>query len=543
MLKRFVGALAATTTLAAGVFAAQFAISPAAVASTPSVAATTFEAPLCPGTTFSEPSPDTTVNGTNLDNYNNGLVVPLYNYQGEGPEGLTTLPPLCGTRYETEAEGGPVGGGPVSAWMFCTDVILHSCFDGRPLDDDPEKNADMTDFQRRVFAYVVQNGYQYNDGVTNKFVRPDTDSADRYRLQRLAWCVKDYEYLTGTSITICDNAGLSPDKINETFAFLSQPSVPQISVTPVSQSQVVGQESRITVTTNIAETPIQLSATNGTFVLCPGESDAVLNGNVLTVSTPSSAGSSVDVDLCTTSQAAGTVSVDLSVLPVTEDSLNWYSNGDDNCQVFAVFARAEAQTISSSAQINYGLTPTPTPTPTPSPSPTNTPTETPTPSPSPTNTPTETPTPSPSPTDTSTPTPSPSPTDTPTESPTPSPSPTDTPTETPTPSPSPTDTPTQTPRPSRSETPRPSHSDTPRPSHSETPEPSESGTPTNGAPVISVPTTDAPAGDSSETGGSGSGLAYTGTQVAPFVAAAAALLVFGIVLMILARRRAASRHS
>ncbi|MDD7835659.1 hypothetical protein [Paenarthrobacter sp. AB444] len=357
----------------------------------------------------------------------------------------------------------------------------------------------MTDFQRRVFAYVVQNGYQYNDGVTNKFVRPDTDSADRYRLQRLAWCVKDYEYLTGTSITICDNAGLSPDKINETFAFLSQPSVPQISVTPVSQSQVVGQESRITVTTNIAETPIQLSATNGTFVLCPGESDAVLNGDVLTVSTPSSAGSSVDVDLCTTSQAAGTVSVDLSVLPVTEDSLNWYSNGDDNCQVFAVFARAEAQTISASAQINYGLTPTPTPTPTESP------------------------------------TPSPSPTDTPTESPTPSPSPTDTPTETPTPSPSPTDTPTQTPR--------PSHSETPRPSHSETPRPSESGTPTNGAPVISVPTTDAPAGDSSKTGGSGSGLAYTGTQVAPFVAAAAALLAFGIVLMILARRRAASRHS
>ncbi|MFJ4229740.1 hypothetical protein ACIPYV_19420, partial [Paenarthrobacter nicotinovorans] len=278
----------------------------------------------------------------------------------------------------------------------------------------------MTDFQRRVFAYVVQNGYQYNDGVTNKFVRPDADSADRYRLQRLAWCVKDYEYLTGTSITICDNAGLSPDKINETFAFLSQPSVPQISVTPVSQSQVVGQESRITVTTNISETPIQLSATNGTFVLCPGESDAVLNGDVLTVSTPSSAGSSVDVDLCTTSQAAGTVSVDLSVLPVTEDSLNWYSNGDDNCQVFAVFARAEAQTISSSAQINYGLTTTPTPTPTDTPTPTPSPTDTPTPTPSPT----DTPTPTPSPTDT--PTPSPSPTDTPTETPTPSPSPTDT---------------------------------------------------------------------------------------------------------------------
>ncbi|MFC8038936.1 hypothetical protein ACFUOZ_06235 [Paenarthrobacter sp. NPDC057355] len=497
MLKRIGAALVAATTLGAGVFAAQLALPTAAVASAPPVAATSFEAPLCPGTTYMNASPDTTVTGTNLDNYNNGLVVELYNFEGEGTDGTTTLPPLCGTRYETEAEGGPVGGGPVSAWMFCTDVVLHSCFDGRPLDDDPEKNADMTDFQRRVFAYVVQNGYQFNDGVTNKFVRPDTNSSDRYRLQRLAWSIKDYANLTGTSTAICDNAGLSPDKINETFAFLSRPAVPQISVTPASQSQVIGQEGKITVTTNIAETPIKLTATNGTFALCPGEADGILNGDVLTISTPTSAGSSVDVDVCTTSQTAGTVSLDLSVLPVTEDSLNWYSNGDDNCQVFAVFARAEGQTLTGAAEITYEETPTDTPT--------------------------------------ETPTPSPSPTDTPTETPTPSPSPTDTPTETPTPGPSPTDTPT--------ETPRPSHSETPRPSHSATPEPSESGTPTTGAPVIAVPTTDAPAGDSSETGGSGSGLAYTGTQVVPFIAAAAALLAFGFVLMVLARRRAASRHS
>ncbi|MFF2843320.1 DUF5979 domain-containing protein, partial [Paenarthrobacter sp. NPDC057981] len=353
MLKRFVAAFAATTTLAAGVFAAQLALPPSAVASTPPVAATTFVAPACPGTTDLVANPKTTVTGANLDNYNKGLVVELYNVSGQGTDGTSTLPPLCGTRYETEAEGGPVGGGAVSAWMFCTDFTLHSCFDGRPLDEDPEKNAGMTDFQRRVFAYLVQNGYQFNDGTTNRFVTADSTTNDRFKLQELAWCVKDYDDMPANYQAACINGGLSPDKIDATFAFLKQPFVPQLTVSPASQSQVAGQEARVTVSTNIAQTPIDLTATNGTFALCSGESDGSLNGNVLTVNTPSTAGSSVDVDLCTTSLTAGTVSIDASVLPVTEDSLNWYSNGDAGCQVFAVFARVDAQTITASAEITF----------------------------------------------------------------------------------------------------------------------------------------------------------------------------------------------
>ncbi|WP_404593514.1 DUF5979 domain-containing protein [Paenarthrobacter histidinolovorans] len=357
MLRKIVAALAASTVLATGVFAAQLTMSSPSVASTPPVAASSFDAPACPGTTTPVANPDTTVEGENLANYNKGLVVELYNVRGYDVDGLSVIPPLCGVRYATEEEGGPVGGGPVSAWMFCTDLVLHSCFDGRPLDEHPEKNANMTDFQRRVFAYIVQNGFQYNNGTINTFVTADQDTDSRVRLQDLAWCVKDYDAMSINGRKPCDNGGLSPDKIAETFAFLAQPYVPAISITPASQQQTVGQQSQVKLSTNVAETPIELTTSNGTFELCAGESDASLNGGILTVNNPVTPGSTVDVDLCTTSASAGTVNISASVIPITEDSLNWYHNGDSDCQVFAVFARVEAQTIKASAQITFEAAP------------------------------------------------------------------------------------------------------------------------------------------------------------------------------------------
>ncbi|MCP2048250.1 UNVERIFIED_ORG: hypothetical protein J3D58_002322 [Paenarthrobacter nicotinovorans] len=357
MLRKIVAALAASTVLATGVFAAQLTMSSPSVASTPPVAASSFDAPACPGTTTPVANPDTTVEGENLANYNKGLVVELYNVRGYDVDGLSVIPPLCGVRYATEEEGGPVGGGPVSAWMFCTDLVLHSCFDGRPLDEHPEKNANMTDFQRRVFAYIVQNGFQYNNGTINTFVTADQDTDSRVRLQDLAWCVKDYDAMSINGRKPCDNGGLSPDKIAETFAFLAQPYVPAISITPASQQQTVGQQSQVKLSTNVAETPIELTTSNGTFELCAGESDASLNGGILTVNNPATPGSTVDVDLCTTSASAGTVNISASVIPITEDSLNWYHNGDSDCQVFAVFARVEAQTIKASAQITFEAAP------------------------------------------------------------------------------------------------------------------------------------------------------------------------------------------
>ncbi|UXM90745.1 DUF5979 domain-containing protein [Paenarthrobacter sp. JL.01a] len=299
--------------------------------------------------------PDATISGTYLDEYNQGLVVPLYNLDGD-PAGGTDLPPLCGVRYTTEAEGGPVGGGPVSAWMFCTDRDLHTCHDGRPLDVDLEKNADMTDAQRRQFAYIVQHGFQYvkGDGTVNKFVTSGSNSTDRYRLQMLAWCVADYAQLTASQQETCVASKLGPGDIDQTLGFLAQAYTPELAIDPATSGPYdVGTEAKVTVNTNVVKTPIELSSVNGTVQLCAGETDATLNGGILTVNEPATIGDNVAVDLCTTASAAGTVTVNASVLPTTDATLNWFHNGDSDCQVYAVFTRVEAQVIKAAAEITY----------------------------------------------------------------------------------------------------------------------------------------------------------------------------------------------
>ncbi|MDI2035780.1 hypothetical protein [Paenarthrobacter nitroguajacolicus] len=509
MIKKLAAAFAATTLLAAGVFAAQLASPSPALAEAPPVAASAFEAPLCPGAT--EDVPNATMDGANLDNYNQGLVVPLYNVFGDA--GGAQLPPLCGVRYATEAEGGPAGGGPLSTWMFCTDRDLHACHDGRPLDEDLEKNADMTDTQRREFAYIVQQGFQYvaGNGTVDELVTagPDSRTIDRLRVQALAWCVADYSKLNADQQATCVASKLGPDDIDETLGFLAQPYTPQLTIDPASSGPYVpGAEAKLTLSTNVVKTPITLSSSNGTVQLCEGEADATLNGSTLTVNEPATVGDIVTVDLCATATAAGTVTVKASATPITDDTLNWFHNGDATCQVYAVFTPNESHVISDSAEIAY-VAPAPTETPTPSPSPS-----------------TATPTPTPSPS-TATPTPTPSPS---TATPTPTPTTTDTPTVTPTPSPSES---TATPSPSESTA-------TPSPSASMA-TPTETAAPTT-APAI-TPGQDVPSDSSSSNVEEGSDLAYTGTQLVPYVSAAAALLAFGIVLMILARRRAAGRHS
>ncbi|MGP0224849.1 hypothetical protein, partial [Paenarthrobacter sp. NCHU4564] len=468
MIRRYVAAFAATTVLAAGVFAAQLAVPSAARAEAPPTAATTFDAPLCPGTTVEVANPITTVDGANLDNYNQGLVVPLYNVFGD-PAGGTDLPPLCGVRYSTEAECGPIGGGPVSAWMFCTDRDLETCHDGRPLDEDLERNADMTDTQRRQFAYIVQHGFQYvaGDGTVDEFVTSDTTSIERQRLQALAWCVADFAKLTPQQQATCVASKLGPDDIDETLGFLAQTYTPELTIDPAASGPYdVGAEAKVTLNTNVVKTPIELSSSNGTLQLCDGETDGTLSGGTLTVNEPAAVGDTVAVDLCITATTAGTVTLNASVLPTTDATLNWFHNGDDNCQVYAVFTRVESHVVTDGAEISF-QEPAPTPTPTPTPTPSETPTETPTPTPTPTPSeePTETPTPTPSeePTETPTPTPSEEPTETPT--PTPSEEPTETPTPTPTPSEEPTETPTPTPTPSET----PTETPTPTPTPSETP--------------------------------------------------------------------------
>ncbi|MFI5425527.1 hypothetical protein [Aeromicrobium sp. UC242_57] len=92
----------------------------------PAVAAA-FDAPRCDGTTSRDPATGDgdvdnllSVFGGRLAAYNAGGVVPLYDSSGYA---TGAYPPLCGVRYVASA------GGPVSEWMFCTDLKSHVCGD------------------------------------------------------------------------------------------------------------------------------------------------------------------------------------------------------------------------------------------------------------------------------------------------------------------------------------------------------------------------------------------------------------------------------
>ena len=174
---------------------------------------------------------------------------------------------------------------------------------------------------------------------------------------------------------------------------------------------------------------------------------------------------------------------------------------------------------SGKATIKMPLAPTPEPTPDPTDEPTDQPTGEPTDTPTgePTDQPTEDPTDDP----TGGPTEGPAPTDDPTDAPTDEPTtdPTGEPTEEPTDQPTgePTDTPTD------------------EPTDAPTGEPSQDQ---------NVPAPDMPGGDNSgdnagdHTGGPGSGsLAQTGAQVAGVIGIAAVLVILGLVLTIIMRRR------
>ena len=120
--------------------------------------------------------------------------------------------------------------------------------------------------------------------------------------------------------------------------------------------------------------------------------------------------------------------------------------------------------------------------------------------------------------------PKPTPTPTPTEEPTPTP----TPTEEPTPTPTPTEEPTPTPTPTEEPTPTPTPTEEPTP----TPTPTEVPAPTPTPTEVPAPGTSA----STPPSNSGSNLASTGSNAMPVIAAMAAFLVTGYVILAVRRR-------
>ncbi len=203
-----------------------------------------------------------------------------------------------------------------------------------------------------------------------------------------------------------------------------------------------------------------------------------------------------------------------------------------------------APEASASGEATIKMAPAPTPEPT-EPEPTDEPTD------QPTGEPTDTPTGEPTDTPTEEPTEQPDPTEEPTTDPTDEPTeePTDDPTGGPTEGPAPTDEPTDAPTdepttdPTGEPTEEPTDQPTGEPTDTPTDEPTDAPT---GEPSQdqNVPAPDMPGGDNSgdnagdHTGGPGSGsLAQTGAQVAGVIGIAAVLVILGLVLTIIMRRR------
>lgn len=256
-----------------------------AAAHVPPVAAAPFEAPACPGETVSTPSRQ--IDGAALAAYNQGRVIAMYDSWGvstiPGDNG-SSVPPLCGVRYLTEANGGPPGGGPVSAWMFCSDADRDVCNDGTPL-DPADDGPRMSEFSQRVFAHLVQNGhsfvpadppYPFVEEVT--VGRSDGSSDERVALQYLLWCVSDYGTTDGQRFSdFCDANGLDPASVAADYAFLLEAVTPQLRLASFALVEI-GTAVEVTLITTIVNSPLTMTVTGGTVQLCPGEDGATLTG-------------------------------------------------------------------------------------------------------------------------------------------------------------------------------------------------------------------------------------------------------------------------
>lgn len=330
-----------------------------------------FIAPACPGGTTL--TPDRTIREPDLGAYNAGEIVAVYDHSGRAPQrdwtpaaDTLSFPPLCGVRYLSEASGGPAGGGPVAAWMFCTEVFDHVCNDGQPLGPADPDDVEMTDLERRVFAYAAHNGLPYTDDggypmtLPSGTARADGSTAERSALQYLLWCLQsaDLVLLDAGYRSFCAANQLAPADLATRFAFLDAGLPPAMSLAPASAAALTGATVEFVLTTTVIESRIAISAAGGTVALCAGETGATLAGGALRVAAPADPSRPAEVRLCVTAAVAGEVRLTVSGYPAAEELLNWYSNGREDCQVYAAFNRVEPNRLDAAAAAEFQDEPT-----------------------------------------------------------------------------------------------------------------------------------------------------------------------------------------
>lgn len=326
-----------------------------ASADVPPTAVGEFEASPCAGET-NLADPALTIAGTDLANYNAGSVVALYDSWGYAAS-ADSFPPLCAVRYVSEAAGGPVGGGPVSAWMFCSDGSLAVCHDGSPL-NAVGGNDRLSDFDQRVFAYIVTNGhtfqllgddYPYGGLSEVTTAVADAGTSERDALQYLLWCVTDYSTpLAAPFSEFCDLNGLDPASVESEYGFLMDTPLPGLTITSPASVVDASTTDTFTLVATAISSPITLAIDNGTLALCAGETDATLAGNILTLT---SSAETVDVQLCAKPVSSSPVVLSGSVQADSPNVLNWFHNGNADCQIFALFSGQHLLTATASTDV------------------------------------------------------------------------------------------------------------------------------------------------------------------------------------------------
>lgn len=349
-----------------------------ATAEPPPTPAAEFTAPTCPGTTEHDPTDAagpvadlTEVFGRRLDAYNEGRVVPLYDYFGDSQG---AFPPLCGVRYDATVAG------PVSQWMFCTDIKYLACggvdalgniieedrantYPVDPMEDLPT-NPKLDADQEKLISYLVQQGHSYAGvgayslgGVDR--ATADLGSDERRALQTLIWCISDPDVAANVpDFAATCAANMDAAEQARLLTMIPDVAVLQLQFVGDLPDLEVGATARFRITTNVYNQPIQLVATPAGPVsvrVCSG--DATLAGTTLTVAGDDPQATS-DIEVCVTTTESGTVSLNASAQPPSTQHILWAQSPTRGphgqpCQVFANFSREHQVTTSTRAQVRF----------------------------------------------------------------------------------------------------------------------------------------------------------------------------------------------
>ncbi len=359
---RRLAALLATTLLLGLVLVP--ALARPAAADTPPAPVGPFDA-RCAGTTIDDPTTApgaygdlTRVRGERLEAYNAGRAVILYDYYGESdPE---TAPPVCAVHYDAAS------GGPVTEWMYCTDLKFHVCGttaeDGTLVDKDgsavgpllpQDGNEKLSADQEKIITYLIQHGHAFDRAddteVQATQARSDGTTWERWALQLLVWCVSDAPF---------DDKGVCAANLpqSEQDAILARiPNDPVLTLASPAGSRPVGEVARFTLTTNLYGQPLTVSRTGpGRLAVCGGT--ATLDGDTLVVAGDDPSRTTT-VQLCVTGTGPGEVTLEVTGRPAATEKIRWnqsaHSTAGEQCQHYASFVATTSLAVGDEGRTRF----------------------------------------------------------------------------------------------------------------------------------------------------------------------------------------------